>query len=89
MPLTLWANLAETVGNELEQLCGSESVVVLIKKVRINSFNGISMATISRSEVEINPDLPAARELRDWYDLVGKTETIGALSEGMPNARSK
>jgi len=78
--LTLWAKMVDTVGDELENM---DTPVVLIKNVRVNSFNGISLSTVSRSEVEINPDLGEARQLQDWYELIGKSEKITLLSEGM------
>jgi len=85
--LTLWSTLAETVGNELEQIFASDPPVVLAKNVRVNSFNGISLASINRTEIEINPDMAAAQQLRDWYGLIGKTETATPLNEGMSNPR--
>lgn len=87
--VTLWAALAETVGNELETALASEPPTALFKNVRVNSYNGISLASVNRTEVEINPDLAEAHQLHDWYELIGKTETMIPLSEGMPNARQR
>ena len=85
--LTVWGDQAEKVGNVLEQSYATESTVVLVKNVRVSSFGGISLTTVNRSEIDLHPELPEVQEMKDWYDLVGKAESLTPLNDGLPNMR--
>ena len=86
--LTVWGEQAEKVGNVLEQSYATESTVVLVTNVRVSSFSGISLTTVNRSEINPHPELPEVQEMKDWYDLVGKAESLTPLSDGLPNMRT-
>lgn len=62
--LTLWGAKAET---DIES--GS---VVALKAVKATDFGGVSISTISTSQVLVNPDIDEAHRLVGWYQSVGK-----------------
>lgn len=87
--MTLWGDLAETIGDKLEELARSDPPVVLLKYIRVTSYNGISLASVTRTEVQIDPDIPEAKDLKDWYEFIGKTETPIPLADPLSVSRVK
>uniref|UniRef100_A0A7N0T1I7 Replication protein A subunit n=1 Tax=Kalanchoe fedtschenkoi TaxID=63787 RepID=A0A7N0T1I7_KALFE len=86
--VSLWNDLATGVGQELLDIVDS-SPVVAIKSLKVGDFQGVSLSTVSRSSVVINPDLPEARKLRSWYDSEGKGTSLASVGSGMsPSATS-
>ncbi|KAL9686081.1 hypothetical protein QQ045_023536 [Rhodiola kirilowii] len=80
--VSLWSELATGIGQELLDIVDS-SPVVAIKSVKVGDFQGISLSTVSRSSVVINPDIPEARKLRSWYDSEGKGTSLASIGSGM------
>jgi replication factor A1 len=60
--LTLWGERAE---NFVE---AEDHPVIACKSVKVGDFGGKNLSVLSSSQVEFNPDLPKAHELRAWYD---------------------
>lgn len=60
--------------------------MVAIKGLRISDYNGVSLQTLSRSVVAVEPDLPEARELKSWFANGGSsaptTEAGAGLASG-------
>lgn len=82
--LTLWNSLAEEVGG---QLAGMAHPVIAVKAVRVSDYNGVSLSTITRSTVAIEPaDVTAAAALRAWYDKEGATVSPTEAGAGLSNA---
>ncbi|KAL2321509.1 hypothetical protein Fmac_025888 [Flemingia macrophylla] len=79
--VSLWNDLATNTGQELLDIADS-SPIVAIKSLRVGDFQGVSLSTISRSVVLINPDIPEARRLRSWYDLEGKDAAMDSVGSG-------
>ncbi|KAK1438236.1 hypothetical protein QVD17_04042 [Tagetes erecta] len=78
--VTLWGNFCSK-GQTLQNMCDSGIFPVLaIKATRVSEFNGKSVGTISTSQLFIEPDLPETRELKTWYDNVGKNTPTVSLS---------
>ena len=88
--VTLWGSLAEGVGSEMETVAaGMHRPVVAISSCRVSSYNGISVSTLSRSQVLIDPSadvVPDAPALRQWWDTIGCGADTQAVGEGMASA---
>ena len=81
--VTLWDQLASGVGAELEQRAG-EHPVLAVKQLKVGEYGGVSLSTTARSQLEINPKLPAAEALRTWYDGDGKSAVLEPAGASMP-----
>ncbi|XP_022135312.1 replication protein A 70 kDa DNA-binding subunit B-like isoform X2 [Momordica charantia] len=80
--ISLWNDLATNVGQELLDIA-DQSPVIALKYLRVGDFQGVSLSTISRSRVLINPDIPEAKHLRSWYDSEGKAMSMASVSSGL------
>jgi replication factor A1 len=83
--VTLWGDVAVHMGAELETL---SHPVVTISSVKVGDYNGLSLSTITRSEIKVNPETAEARKLRTWYDGEGKDAAFVAANEGLPGQRA-
>jgi replication factor A1 len=84
--LTLWNTLAEVEGAKLAQL---SAPILAVKGVRVSDYNGVSLSTVARSVLAIEPgDLPAAAELRAWYAGGGASAPTTEAGAGFASARS-
>ncbi|CAA2977525.1 replication A 70 kDa DNA-binding subunit B [Olea europaea subsp. europaea] len=80
--VSLWNDLATSVGQELLDMA-DKSPVVAIKSLKVGDFQGLSLSTLSKSVVVINPDLPEAKKLRSWYDSEGKETSLAFVGSGL------
>ncbi|KAK3008680.1 hypothetical protein RJ639_014972 [Escallonia herrerae] len=80
--VSLWNDLAITVGQELLDIA-DKSPVVAIKSLRVGDFQGVSLSALSKSIVVINPDIPESKKLRSWYDSEGKETSMASIGSGM------
>ncbi|KAI3812507.1 hypothetical protein L1987_17217 [Smallanthus sonchifolius] len=79
--VTLWGNFCTKEGQTLQNMCDSGTFPVMaMKSARVSEFNGKSVGTISTSQLFIEPDFTEARELKTWYDSVGKNTPTVSLS---------
>ncbi|XP_010527273.2 PREDICTED: replication protein A 70 kDa DNA-binding subunit B [Tarenaya hassleriana] len=86
--VSLWNDLATGLGQELLDMA-DKSPVVAIKSLKVGDFQGVSLSTIRRSNVVVNPDLPEAKKLKSWYDSEGKEVSMSAIGSGMsPSAKN-
>ncbi|CAF1049208.1 unnamed protein product, partial [Adineta ricciae] len=73
--VTLWYQMAENFQPS------SIRTVIMLKGISVNDFNGVRTLSASGStQVEIDPDLPAAHELRRWYIEEGMNIEMTDLS---------
>ncbi|KAG5056551.1 hypothetical protein AAZX31_05G019900 [Glycine max] len=79
--VSLWNELATTTGEELLDIV-DKSPVVAIKSLKVGDFQGVSLSTIGRSVVLVNPDIPEAKNLRSWYDFEGKDAAMDSVGSG-------
>ncbi|KAE9602219.1 hypothetical protein Lal_00049617 [Lupinus albus] len=79
--VSLWNELATTIGQELLDIA-DQSPVVAIKSLKVGDFQGVSLSAINKSAVLINPDLPEANKLRCWYDSEGKEAAMASVGAG-------
>ncbi|CAA0807646.1 Unknown protein [Striga hermonthica] len=76
---TLWNDFATNEGSQLANNIHSANIVLALK-VRVTTFNGISLSTRAPSAILINPPMDAAVELKQWYsqhkneidDMIGR-----------------
>ncbi|CAM8978131.1 unnamed protein product [Rhodiola kirilowii] len=80
--VSLWNDLATGLGQELLDITDSYPIVA-IKSLKVGDFQGVSLSTVSRSSLVINPDLPEASKLRSWYDSEGKGTSLASIGSGM------
>ena len=83
--VTLWDKLAEEQGQTLESSVSPQ--IVVLRGVRVTDFNGVSVSTVSRTELIIEPDdVTEVTKLRSWYDDKGSQMETKAAGEGLATA---
>ncbi|KAI4303759.1 hypothetical protein MLD38_039355 [Melastoma candidum] len=80
--VSLWNDLATNIGKELLDNA-DKSPIVAIKSLRVGDFQGVSLSSISRSTVVIDPDSPEAKKLRSWFDSEGKGTSMASVGSGL------
>ncbi|XWS51231.1 hypothetical protein CRYUN_Cryun12cG0158800 [Craigia yunnanensis] len=80
--VSLWNELANDVGQELFDIA-DKSPIVAIKSLKVSDFQGVSLSTLGKSTVLINPDIPEAKKLRSWYDSEGKGSSMASIGSGL------
>ncbi|KAL5746735.1 hypothetical protein ACOSP7_023707 [Xanthoceras sorbifolium] len=80
--VSLWNELATTVGQELLDNADN-SPIVAIKSLKVGDFQGVSLSTLGRSTVLVNPDIPEAKRLRSWYESEGKVTSMASIGSGL------
>ncbi|XP_022738115.1 replication protein A 70 kDa DNA-binding subunit D-like isoform X2 [Durio zibethinus] len=80
--VSLWNDLANNVGQELFDIA-DKSPIVAIKSLKVSDFQGVSLSTLGKSIVLINPDMPEAKKLRSWYDSEGKGSSMASIGLGL------
>nr|GMC69614.1 replication protein A 70 kDa DNA-binding subunit B [Ipomoea batatas] len=80
--VSLWNDLATSVGQELLDMA-DKSPVVAIKSVKVGDFQGVSLSALSKSTVLVNPDVPKAKDLRAWFDTEGKETSLASVGSGL------
>ncbi|KAJ6340024.1 hypothetical protein OIU77_007883 [Salix suchowensis] len=86
--VSLWNELATTVGQELQDIA-DKSPVVAIKSLKVGDFQGISLSTLGKSIVQVNPVISESKKLRNWYDSEGKETSMASVGSGLsPSTKS-
>ncbi|CAN6854365.1 unnamed protein product [Brassica oleracea] len=80
--VSLWNDLATGVGQELLDMA-DKSPVIAIKSLKVGDFQGVSLSTIRRSNVVINPESPEAKKLKSWFDSEGKEASMSSIGSGI------
>lgn len=79
--LTMWGAFCNKEGQQIQELCDSGSFPILaVKAGRISDFSGKSVGTISTTQLVINPDLPEAHRLREWFEREGKSTASQSIT---------
>ncbi|URD95318.1 Replication protein [Musa troglodytarum] len=86
--VSFWNDLATDVGQQLLDMVDT-SPVVAIKCLKVGDFQGVSLSTLSRSTVVINPSLPETKKLRSWYDSEGKGTSMASVGSNLVSPNSK
>ena len=74
--LTLWGDRASE-----DEAQWQGFPVVTAKGCKLGSFNGRSLSAFGSVQMQINPDIPEAHQLRSWYDGGGAQEQSKSLTE--------
>ncbi|KAK1273384.1 hypothetical protein QJS04_geneDACA008000 [Acorus gramineus] len=85
--VSLWNDLATTIGQELLDMV-EKVPVVAIKSLKVGDFQGLSLSSISKTTVVISPDIPEAKKLRSWYDSEGKETSMSSVGSTMASSMS-
>ncbi|KAJ4713205.1 Replication protein A subunit [Melia azedarach] len=86
--VSLWNDLATNVGQELLDIA-DKSPIVAIKSLKVGDFQGVSLSTLGRSTVLVNPDIPESKKLRSWYESEGKGASMASIGSGLsPSAKT-
>ncbi|GAB2209289.1 hypothetical protein Droror1_Dr00026499 [Drosera rotundifolia] len=80
--VSLWNDLATTVGQELLDIA-DRSPVIAIKSLKVGDFSGVSLSTIGKSIVQIDPEIPELKKLRSWYNSEGKEASMASVGAGL------
>ncbi|CAH1442944.1 unnamed protein product [Lactuca virosa] len=80
--ISLWSDLATDLGQKLLDMA-DESPVVAIKSLRVSDFQGVSLSTVSKSIIEINPETPDSQKLKSWYSTEGKETSMEAVGSSL------
>uniref|UniRef100_UPI00358FDBA4 replication protein A 70 kDa DNA-binding subunit-like n=1 Tax=Myxine glutinosa TaxID=7769 RepID=UPI00358FDBA4 len=67
-------------GKEAEQFSGTGLPVLAIRGARLSDYGGCSLSLITSSTLMLNPDIPAAFQLRAWYDQMGSIMDVESIS---------
>ncbi|CAN6336071.1 unnamed protein product [Urochloa humidicola] len=80
--IIFWGKFCDAEGQQLQLLCDSGlNPILALKGGLISDFNGRSVVTISTTQLKVNPDVPMAERLKQWYMAVGKTTPCVSLSQ--------
>ncbi|CAG8447335.1 5391_t:CDS:10 [Acaulospora morrowiae] len=72
--LTLW-------GQQAENFKMSESPVVIVcKNVKVGDYQGRSLSAYTGTTLLLDPDIPEAKDMRDWYKSTGIHEEFNSFS---------
>lgn len=72
--VTIWKEQAETIGAQLDPL---DNPVLVLKKMRITDYNGVSVSGAYASSFEVEPAAhPEVAALRLWWDSEGHSATF-------------
>nr|XP_043636606.1 replication protein A 70 kDa DNA-binding subunit B [Erigeron canadensis] len=80
--VSLWNTLATDLGQKLLDMA-DESPIVAIKSLRVSDFQGVSLSTLNKSIIEINPDSPDSQKLKSWYSSEGKETSMESVGSGL------
>lgn len=85
LQLTLWGDFVGDPGAMLEaEVQAGRHPIVAVKDCRVGDFNGKTLSTLNSSTVQVDPDIPAAGQLRAWCESC-PSETSG-LQADLQNA---
>ncbi|KAJ1724067.1 Replication factor A protein 1 [Coemansia erecta] len=65
--MTLW-------GDDADSFAVPGEPVLAFKGARVGDFGGRTLSLPSMGSMTVNPDIPAAHQLRGWYDAGGRTQ---------------
>ncbi|KAI3820148.1 hypothetical protein L1987_14006 [Smallanthus sonchifolius] len=86
--VSLWGVLATDLGQKLLDMA-NDSPIVAIKSLRVSDFQGVSLSTVNKSIIEINPDSPDSQKLKSWYCSEGKETNMESLGSTLsPSMKS-
>ncbi len=80
--ITMWGSFCHKEGQQIQDLCDSgQNPVLAVKAGRVSDFSGKSVGTISSTQLLIDPDIPVAHQLQDWFDGEGQHSVYQSISK--------
>ncbi|KAH9300761.1 hypothetical protein KI387_012344, partial [Taxus chinensis] len=82
---TLWGAFSDNEGKLLSELCATQTSVrpvLAIKRAKITSFKGTTLATGPNTQIFIDPDITEAHALRAWFTSLDSTTAYPSVSIG-------
>ncbi|KAG0477209.1 hypothetical protein HPP92_013612 [Vanilla planifolia] len=86
--VSLWNDLATNVGQELLDMVDTAPIIA-IKALKVGDFQGLSLSSVTKSTVQVNPDLPETTQLRAWYDSKGKDASMAPVGSSLNLSSTK
>lgn len=83
--ITFWDKMVED-STKLD-MHNDENPVVTISGCRVTDFNGLSLSSTLRTNLDVSPDTEEANEMKSWYESVGIRDDPTPIGDGMPNSR--
>ncbi|KAJ4972807.1 hypothetical protein NE237_005981 [Protea cynaroides] len=80
--VSLWNDLATNIGQELLDMAETAPIVA-IKSLKVGDFQGVSLSSVTKSTVLLNPDIPESKKLKSWYDSEGKGSSMASVGSGL------
>lgn len=79
--VSLWGSSVNSEGQQLQSMCDSGQFPILaIKGSRVTDFNGKTLSCLPSSQLFVEPDCVEAQQLRDWYNMEGKSASTVSIS---------
>ncbi|KAH9319560.1 hypothetical protein KI387_021329 [Taxus chinensis] len=82
---TLWGAFSDNEGKLLSELCATQTSirqVLAIKRAKITTFKGTTLATSPNTKIFIDPDITEAHALRAWFTSLASTTAYPSVSIG-------
>eukprot|EP00960_Hanusia_phi_P056962 763411-Hanusia_phi.AAC.1 len=73
-----WDNHAE----EFDTSHATNHSILAVRGARVSDYNGCSLSTLRSSMLQINPDTPEAKDLREWYSNCDAGKSFQPVAEG-------
>ncbi|KAI5066413.1 hypothetical protein GOP47_0019037 [Adiantum capillus-veneris] len=86
--VSLWSDMASNEGEKLMNMV-DESPIVLVKKLRVSDYQGVSLSANSGSILQVNPDIPEAHKLRSWFMSEGKDAQMISAGVNLPGGGTR
>ncbi|MCO5549118.1 hypothetical protein L7F22_002584 [Adiantum nelumboides] len=86
--VSLWSDMASNEGEKLMNMM-DESPIVIIKRLRVSDYQGISLSANSSSTLLVNPDIPEAHKLKSWFSSEGKEAQMVSAGASLPGGGSR
>ncbi|XP_043704466.1 replication protein A 70 kDa DNA-binding subunit B [Telopea speciosissima] len=86
--VSLWNDLATNIGQELLDMAETAPVVA-IKSLKVGDFQGVSLSSLTKSTVLLNPDIPESKKLKSWYDSEGKGSPLASVGSGLVSTSTR
>ncbi|XP_076944780.1 replication protein A 70 kDa DNA-binding subunit D-like [Bidens hawaiensis] len=76
--VSLWGALATGIGSKLLDMFDA-SPTVAIKSLRVSDFGGLTLSTITKTIIQINPNSHESQKLKTWYGSEGSVATFESV----------
>nr|DAD35050.1 TPA_asm: hypothetical protein HUJ06_005690 [Nelumbo nucifera] len=86
--VSLWNDLATTAGQKLLDMVDTAPIVA-VKCLKVGDFQGVSLSSLNKSIVLVNPEIPESKKLKSWYESEGKGAAMASVGSGLTTSSTK